>query len=112
MSSSESATTNVEQEKFFNSVVQATPSAFLKTGSSAWGMTESTLSIDSMLTTVDTEMRVHGTTPEQSRKSSNPFSKVMAGTLGYVHCHFTVPGFSKNDLIWIKIIQINARVFF
>jgi hypothetical protein len=82
VSSSESATTNVEQEKFFNSVVQATPSAFLKTGSSAWGMTESTLSIDSMLTSVDTDLRVHGTTPEQSRKSSNPFSKVMAGTLG------------------------------
>ncbi|XP_059480805.1 myotubularin-related protein 13 isoform X3 [Neocloeon triangulifer] len=84
VSTSESVASNIEQEKFLNSIVQATPSAFLKQGSSAWGMTESSLSIDSLLITVDPEHHsIHGTTPEQTRKTaSNPFSKMVAGTLG------------------------------
>ncbi|CAB3383072.1 Hypothetical predicted protein [Cloeon dipterum] len=84
VSTSESVASNVEQEKFLNAIVQATPAAFLKQGSSAWGMTESSLSIDSLLITMDSDHHViHGTTPEQTRKvASNPFAKMVAGTLG------------------------------
>jgi len=43
------ATAHVEQEMFLRALVNATPLAVLKQGS-AWGMSESTLSVDSLCT--------------------------------------------------------------
>lgn len=79
VSSSENATSSAEQEKYLGAVVQATPLSVLRQGS-AWGMSESSLSIDSLLLTAEHDHQ--GTTPEQARKITNPFTKAVVGTLG------------------------------
>lgn len=72
-------TSSVEQEKYLSALVSATP-AFSTRHSSAWGMSDSTLSIDSLLLAAE-DTRIGGTlTPEVVRRS-NPFNKAM-GTLG------------------------------
>jgi myotubularin-related protein 5/13 len=80
VSTSESATTSAEQEKYLGAVVQATPLSVLRQASSAWGMSESSLSIDSLLLTAEVDHQ--GTTPEQARRITNPFTKAVVGTLG------------------------------
>lgn len=64
-------------------MVSATP-VFAFRQSSAWGMSDSSLSIDSLLLAAE-DPRLGGTlTPEVARRSNNPFNKAM-GTLGYVY---------------------------
>lgn len=71
----------VLQEKYLSALVSATP-VFAGKHSSAWGMSDSSLSIDSLLLAAEDPL-VGGTlTPEVVRRS-NPFNKAM-GTLGYV----------------------------
>lgn len=57
-------------------LVAATPLSVLRQGS-AWGMSDSSLSIDSLLLAAEDR----NATPEQTRR--NPFNKAI-GTLGYV----------------------------
>lgn len=86
VSASES-TSSVELERYVAALVAATPIAVLRQGS-AWGMSDSSLSIDSLLLAADeaqanvnvaagTSIMTH--TPEVARR--NPFGK-SAGTLG------------------------------
>lgn len=73
-------TTSVEQEKYLSTLVQATPLAALRQ-SSAWGISDSSLSIDSLLLAADDPIGLGSTlTPEVARRQ-NPFNKAM-GTLG------------------------------
>ncbi|KAK7870000.1 hypothetical protein R5R35_011968 [Gryllus longicercus] len=98
-SASEASTSSVELERYVAALVAATPIAVLRQGS-AWGMSDSSLSIDSLLLAADEAQQAHhvhahahahahshvpaaGTltlTPEVARRS-NPFAKA-AGTLG------------------------------
>lgn len=72
-------TSSFEQEKYLSALVSATP-VFAAKHSSAWGMSDSSLSIDSLLLAAEDPL-VGGTlTPEVVRRS-NPFNKAM-GTLG------------------------------
>ncbi|XP_011302109.1 myotubularin-related protein 13 isoform X1 [Fopius arisanus] len=76
---SSESTSTLEQEKYLMSLVSSTPLSVLRQGSTAWGMSDSSLSIDSLLLTAD-ERNCSGT-PEQTRRSvfnKNP----VAGTLG------------------------------
>lgn len=67
------------QEKYLSALVAATP-VFALRHSSAWAMSDSSLSIDSLLLAAE-DPRIGGTlTPEVARRS-NPFNKAM-GTLG------------------------------
>lgn len=67
------------QERYLSSIVTATP-LFALRQSSAWGMSDSTLSIDSLLLAADDPLLTGTLTPEVARRS-NPFNKAM-GTLG------------------------------
>lgn len=69
------------QEKYLSALVSATP-VFASKHASAWGMSDSSLSIDSLFLAAEDPL-VGGTlTPEVVRRS-NPFNKAM-GTLGYL----------------------------
>ncbi|CAG5102004.1 Similar to sbf2: Myotubularin-related protein 13 (Xenopus laevis) [Cotesia congregata] len=71
---SSETTSTLEQEKYLMALVAATPAAVLRQGS-AWGMSDSSLSIDSLLIAAEDR---NNPTPEQSRR--NPFNKAI-GTL-------------------------------
>ena len=69
----------MEQERYLSVLVSATPLSALRQGS-AWHMSDSTLSIDSLLLAAEDHTQTAGTlTPEVTRRA-NPFNKAM-GTL-------------------------------
>lgn len=68
------------QEKYLGALVAATP-IFALRQSSAWGMSDSSLSIDSLLLAAENPLAGGTLTPEVARRS-NPFNKAM-GTIGY-----------------------------
>ncbi|XP_044747784.1 myotubularin-related protein 13 isoform X1 [Coccinella septempunctata] len=72
-----SETSSFEQEKYFSALVSATPVYALR--HSGWGMSDSSLSINSLLLAADDKLGM-ALTPEAGRRS-NPFNKAM-GTLG------------------------------
>ncbi|KAK4886969.1 hypothetical protein RN001_003240 [Aquatica leii] len=72
-------TSSIEQEKYLSALVSATPLYALRQGS-AWGMSDSSLSIDSLLLAAEDPLIAGTLTPEVARRS-NPFNKAM-GTLG------------------------------
>lgn len=76
VATSSETTSSLEQEKYLMALVAATPLSVLRQGS-AWGMSDSSLSIDSLLLAAEDR----NATPEQTRR--NPFNKAI-GTLGYV----------------------------
>lgn len=77
--STSETTSSVEQERYLSVLVCATPLSALRQGS-AWHMSDSTLSIDSLLLAAEDHVQGSGTlTPEVSRRA-NPFNKAM-GTL-------------------------------
>ncbi|XP_069696125.1 myotubularin-related protein 13 isoform X2 [Periplaneta americana] len=77
--STSETTSSVEQERYLSVLVSATPLSALRQGS-AWHMSDSTLSIDSLLLAAEDHTQGTGTlTPEVSRRA-NPFNKAM-GTL-------------------------------
>lgn len=67
------------QERYLSALVTATPLFALRQGS-AWGMSDSSLSIDSLLLAAEDPLIGGTLTPEVARRS-NPFNKAM-GTLG------------------------------
>ncbi|KAI4495975.1 hypothetical protein M0802_008190 [Mischocyttarus mexicanus] len=71
---SSETTSSLEQEKYLMALVAATPLSVLRQGS-AWGMSDSSLSIDSLLLAAEDR----NATPEQTRR--NAFNKAI-GTLG------------------------------
>jgi hypothetical protein len=90
-------TAHVEHENFLRAIVNATPMAVMKPGST-WGMSDSTLSLDSLYSSTGTHHHAlshhhqhlsvgvdsygtHQITPEAGRKG-NPFMKAM-NTLRY-----------------------------
>lgn len=77
--STSETTSSIEQEKYLTELVAATPLANLRQGG-AWGMSDSNLSIDSLVLAADDHLQASLTTPESSRRS-NPFNKAI-GTLG------------------------------
>lgn len=75
-STSETAS-SLDQEKYLTTLVAATPQSVLRTGQgSAWGMSDSSLSINSLLLAAED----NPLTPETSRRA-NPFNKPV-GTIG------------------------------
>lgn len=73
-------TTSMEQERYLSILVSATPVSTMRQ-SSAWGISDSSLSIDSLFLAADDPIGLGGTlTPEVARRQ-NPFNKAM-GTLG------------------------------
>lgn len=74
-----SETSSFEQEKYFSALVSATPIYSVR--HSGWGMSDSSLSINSLLLAADDKLGM-ALTPEVVRRS-NPFNKAM-GTLGWV----------------------------
>lgn len=72
-------TSSLEQERYLSALVSATPLFALRQGS-AWGMSDSSLSIDSLLLAAEDPLISGTLTPEVARRS-NPFNKAM-GTLG------------------------------
>lgn len=73
------SSSSVEQERYLNAIVNATPLSVLRQGS-AWGMSDSSLSLNSLL--MAAEDATNTLTPEASRRSShNPFNKAI-GTMG------------------------------
>ncbi|XP_076069162.1 SET domain binding factor isoform X2 [Oratosquilla oratoria] len=76
------ASYSMEQEKYLSAIVQATPVSVLREGSS-WALTDSSLSINSLVLTVGTgtlepyHPSYPTLTPEVGRKSNNPLSKAM-----------------------------------
>lgn len=76
VATSSETTSSLEQEKYIMALVAATPLSALRQGS-AWGMSDSSLSIDSLLLAAEDR----NATPEQSRR--NPFNKAI-GTLRYI----------------------------
>jgi myotubularin-related protein 5/13 len=80
--STSETTSSLEQERYLSVLVCATPLSALRQGS-AWHMSDSTLSIDSLLLAAEDHAQGSGTlTPEVSRRA-NPFNKAM-GTLRYI----------------------------
>ncbi|XP_025829760.1 myotubularin-related protein 13 isoform X2 [Agrilus planipennis] len=77
--SSTETTSSLEQERYLSALVAATPIFSLRQ-SSAWGMSDSTLSIDSLLLAAEDPLITATLTPEVARKS-NAFNKAI-GTLG------------------------------
>ncbi|XP_049836392.1 myotubularin-related protein 13 isoform X2 [Schistocerca gregaria] len=78
-STSETTTSSVEHERYISVLVSATPISALRQGS-AWGMSDSSLSIDSLLLAAEDHHGVGGTlTPEVARRGG-PFNKAV-GTL-------------------------------
>nr|CAD7573991.1 unnamed protein product [Timema californicum] len=77
MLSTSETTSSLEQERYLSVLVAVTPLSVLRQGS-AWGMSDSSLSIDSLL--LAAEDHTSTLTPEVSRRSVNPFNKAM-GTL-------------------------------
>nr|CAD7393185.1 unnamed protein product [Timema cristinae] len=75
--STSETTSSLEQERYLSVLVAVTPLSVLRQGS-AWGMSDSSLSIDSLL--LAAEDHTSTLTPEVSRRSVNPFNKAM-GTL-------------------------------
>lgn len=73
-------TSSFEQERYLSSLVAATP-IFSHRPGSAWGMSDSSLSIDSLLLAAEDPLACATLTPEVARRS-NPFNKAI-GTLGY-----------------------------
>lgn len=73
--STSETTSTIEQERYLSVLVAATPLPVLRQGS-AWGMSDSSLSINSLLLAAEDNTL----TPEASRRS-NPFNKAM-GTIG------------------------------
>ncbi|CAB0038244.1 unnamed protein product [Trichogramma brassicae] len=67
---SSETTSSLELEKYLGAFVASTPVSVLRQGS-AWGMSDSSLSIDSLLLAAEDR----NATPEQSRR--NPFNKAM-----------------------------------
>lgn len=77
--STSETTSSVEQDRYLSVLVSATPVSVLRQ-SSAWGMSDSTLSIDSLLLAAEDHAQQGGTlTPEVARRSG-PFNKAV-GTL-------------------------------
>ncbi|XP_018572476.1 myotubularin-related protein 13 isoform X1 [Anoplophora glabripennis] len=72
-------TSSTEQEKYLSSIVSATP-VFSHRPGSGWGMSDSSLSIDSLLLAAEDPLACTTLTPEVVRRS-NPFNKAI-GTLG------------------------------
>ncbi|KAJ8934074.1 hypothetical protein NQ318_016033 [Aromia moschata] len=72
-------TSSTEQEKYLSALVSATP-IFSHRPGSAWGMSDSSLSIDSLLLAAEDPLTCATLTPEVARRS-NPFNKAI-GTLG------------------------------
>nr|CAD7596874.1 unnamed protein product [Timema genevievae] len=79
--STSETTSSLEQERYLSVLVAVTPLSVLRQGS-AWGMSDSSLSIDSLL--LAAEDHTSTLTPEVSRRSVNPFNKAM-GTLRRLH---------------------------
>lgn len=73
--STSETTSSIEQERYLSVLVAATPLPVLRQGS-AWGMSDSSLSINSLLLAAEDNTL----TPEASRRT-NPFNKAM-GTIG------------------------------
>lgn len=72
-------TSSTEQEKYLSAIVSATP-VFSHRPGSGWGMSDSSLSIDSLLLAAEDPLACATLTPEVVRRS-NPFNKAI-GTLG------------------------------
>lgn len=75
------AASSIEQEKYLSEFVAATPLSVVRQGGT-WGMSDSNLSIDSLVLAADEHLQTSLTTPETNRRS-NPFNKAI-GTLGYI----------------------------
>ncbi|KAJ8911049.1 hypothetical protein NQ315_004696 [Exocentrus adspersus] len=73
------STSSTEQEKYLSALVSATP-LFSHRPGSGWGMSDSSLSIDSLLLAAEDSLTCSTLTPEVARRS-NPFNKAI-GTLG------------------------------
>ncbi|KAK9708693.1 uDENN domain [Popillia japonica] len=72
-------TSSCEQEKYISALVSSTPVFALRQGG-GWAMSDSSLSIDSLLLAAEDPLSVLTLTPEMARRP-NPFNKAM-GTLG------------------------------
>lgn len=89
-------------------LVSATPLSALRQGS-AWGMSDSSLSIDSLLLAAEDR----NATPEQSRR--NPFNKAI-GTLRYNCCFLIIEIFWQlfedrlHSVLYILIVRRVVRV--
>ncbi|XP_063236434.1 myotubularin-related protein 13 [Bacillus rossius redtenbacheri] len=81
--STSDTTSSLEQERYLSVLVAATPLSVLRHGS-AWGMSDSSLSIDSLLLAAEEHAGVGALTPEASRRvpaaAAGPFNKAI-GTL-------------------------------